>query len=211
MSRAREMYHRVMARPTSNAARRLEILDAAAAVIAERGWCDTRISDIAERIGASPPLVLYYFESKDDLLAAALAHRSETFYRRVAAETVSGSTARERLWSLIERSCPPVGDEVFEVEWDLWLDTWARARHDDTVAEARRTMDELFRRAIADIVAEGDATGEFSCSDPESFALHLSALIDGLAIQVLLGDAAVTRETMLAISLDVAGRTLGVD
>lgn len=202
-----------MARPPSSPSRQLEILDAAAAVIAERGWSDTRISDIAERIGASPPLVLYYFDSKDALLAAALAHRSETFYQRVSVDTASGSTAGERLWILIERSCPPIEgqDEPFEVEWELWLETWARARHDGTVAEARRRMDGLFRRAITEIVTEGVAAGEFECSDPESFALHLSALIDGLAIQVLLSDEAVTRKSMLGICLDVAAKSLGVE
>ena len=66
--------------------RRQEILDAAAAVITERGLADTRIQDIAERCGVSPGLILYYFESKDRLLVEALIHANDTFYLRVSRE-----------------------------------------------------------------------------------------------------------------------------
>src|SRR5262245_41400513 len=52
--------------------RHQEILDAAARVITDRGLAETRISDIAEEAGVSPGLILYYFDSKDRLLAEAL-------------------------------------------------------------------------------------------------------------------------------------------
>jgi AcrR family transcriptional regulator len=54
-----------------SAARRRQILEAAVAVVCERGLCDTRIADVAERAGTSPALVVYYFGTKDRLLAAA--------------------------------------------------------------------------------------------------------------------------------------------
>ena len=40
-------------------ARRGQMLRAALDVISERGFADTRIADIAERIGISPALVIY--------------------------------------------------------------------------------------------------------------------------------------------------------
>ena len=54
--------------------RHQEILDAAAKVITDRGLAETRISDIAEEAGVSPGLILYYFDSKDRLLAEALTY-----------------------------------------------------------------------------------------------------------------------------------------
>lgn len=201
-----------MGRRSTRHTKRIEILEAAAAVIAERGLSETRISDVAARFGASAPLILYYFDSKDELLAAALAHQSESFHHRIAAETEAIESAKERLWALIELSCPPVKEpEDIDIEWDLWLETWSRARHDPAVARARRKMDKLFRSTIAAIVTDGVARGEFTCHDPASFAVHLAALIDGLAIQVLLGDPAVKEKTMLALCLDVAARELGID
>src|SRR5438093_524635 len=63
----------VVTRRKLSEVRRRQILQATVTVIGERGLCDTRISDIAERAGASSALVLYYFGSKDRLLAEALA------------------------------------------------------------------------------------------------------------------------------------------
>ena len=60
-------------------ARQTQILQAAVEVIRERGLCETRISDIADRAGTSSALVIYYFQSKDRLLGEALAFSEERF------------------------------------------------------------------------------------------------------------------------------------
>jgi AcrR family transcriptional regulator len=70
----------VSPRPQIGHLRRPAILSAAAEVIRERGLDGTRIADVAERIGASPPAVLYYFESKAELLREALVFAEESFY-----------------------------------------------------------------------------------------------------------------------------------
>ena len=51
-------------RPQIDHIRRPQLLAAAAEVIAERGLAATRIADVAERVGASPAAVLYWFESR---------------------------------------------------------------------------------------------------------------------------------------------------
>jgi AcrR family transcriptional regulator len=189
--------------------RRTEILEAAAGVIAERGLCDTRIADVAERIGASPALILYYFDTKDALLTATLSHRDEQFFATLSKLLDEAPTARDRLRALIDYSCPPeesLGRD--DNEWELWLDMWTRARHDPGVAEMRAAMDKAMRDVIADVVTAGISAGEFRRTDAHRFALMLSAMIDGLAIQVLLGDHDVTRKDMLELCLDVAEREL---
>jgi len=60
--------------------RRGQMLRAALDVITERGFADTRIADIAERIGISPALVIYYFKTKDQLLTEAIRHYEDTWY-----------------------------------------------------------------------------------------------------------------------------------
>src|SRR5262249_50291658 len=62
----------VSPRPQIDHIRRPQLLRAAADVIVERGLASTRIADVAERAGTSPPAVLYWFRSKDELLAEAL-------------------------------------------------------------------------------------------------------------------------------------------
>ena len=51
--------------------RQLTILDAAAGLIAERGYHAVRVADIAAVAGTSTGTVHYYFPGKDDVLTAA--------------------------------------------------------------------------------------------------------------------------------------------
>lgn len=53
---------------TLNAARWLEVLEAAAAVFNEKGYQAARIEDIAARVGILKGSLYYYIESKEDLL-----------------------------------------------------------------------------------------------------------------------------------------------
>jgi AcrR family transcriptional regulator len=199
-----------VARPSVTDQRRLQILEAAASVIASRGVCDARIADIADRLDISPALVLYYFPSKDVLLAEALTHRDEQFFEAVAEASAGVDSAAHRLRLVIEASCPDDSDDPAESEWHLWLDMWTRSRHDAALAEARSRMDRMFRTVIADIVREGISAGEFDVSvEPDAFAILLTSLIDGLAIQVLLGDDAVDVGTMRRLCLDMAATQLG--
>jgi AcrR family transcriptional regulator len=199
-----------MSRPRITEERRRQILEAAVAVMAERGVCEARISDVAARIGTSPALILYYFPSKDALLAEALAYRDQQFFEGVAQEVADDGRAATRLRQLIEASCPPSESvERTDSEWLLWLDVWTRSRHDPQLSAERERLDGMFRKSIADIVRAGIKAGEFEKVDPNRFAVMLSALIDGLAIQVLLQDPSVDAGMMRDLCLDLAAANLG--
>src|SRR4029453_10325962 len=167
-------------------ARRRQILKAAVQVIAEKGLCDTGIKDVAAQAGTSPALVIYYFGKKDILLAEALSYADEHFYAQTADAVAEMSSARDRLGELVRCSCSVGEAEDDFDEWVLWLDLWARAPRDPDVARDRAAMDRRWRTTIAEIVREGQAMGEFAAVDADAFALRLGALIDGLAIQVVL-------------------------
>jgi AcrR family transcriptional regulator len=70
----------VSGRPRLDHVRRPAMLSAAAEVIRERGLENARVSDVAERAGTSAPSVLYYFETKAELLKEALASAEEGYY-----------------------------------------------------------------------------------------------------------------------------------
>jgi hypothetical protein len=111
---------------------------------------------------------------------------------------------------LIEASCPPSEPlDRPDNEWLLWLDVWTRSRHDADLSAQRARLDDQMRATIAGIVRDGIKTGEFQKVDPSRFAVMLSALIDGLAIQVLLQDPAVSALTMRDLCLDTAASQLG--
>jgi AcrR family transcriptional regulator len=191
--------------------RRHQILEAAVFVIAERGLCDTRISDVAARVGTSSALILYYFESKDRLLADALSFADERFYHQTQQELSLIPRARDKLIRLIELSCPngPAGSDPSPDEWVLWFELWTRAPRDPDVARGRQELDDKWRNAIADIVVEGQRRKEFGRVDPRDFAIRLAALMDGLAVQVVLRDPTVDRDRMREMCLRTAAAELG--
>ena len=190
-------------------ARRRQILKAAVQVIAEKGLCDTGIKDVADQAGTSPALVIYYFGKKDILLAEALSYADEQFYAQTADAVAELTSARDRLVELV-RSCSVGEAEDDFDEWVLWLDLWARAPRDPDVARDRAAMDRRWRATIGEIVRAGQSTGEFAALDADVFALRLGALIDGLAIQVVLHDPEVSRERMFELCMDTCARELGV-
>jgi AcrR family transcriptional regulator len=203
----------VVVRRKLSEVRRRQILQAAVTVIGERGLCDTRISDIAERAEASSALVLYYFGSKDRLLAEALAFSEERFYAEMAQELTTVDSATQQLVLLIERSCLPAKESLrnWRDEWLLWLDMWARCPRDPDVARDREVLDRRWRETIAEIVRTGQARGEFAMIDAEDFALRLSVMLDGLAIQVVLDDPDVSPERMFEVCAHMVADGLGFE
>jgi len=77
--------------------RRIAIIKAALEALREKGLAETRMIDIARRVGMSPGHVLYYFPSKKALLMAALQWNEELFYRQAANELAKLSTAWDRI------------------------------------------------------------------------------------------------------------------
>jgi AcrR family transcriptional regulator len=186
-------------RPSNAHVRRPAILTAAAEVISERGVHNTRISDVAERAGTSAPGVLYWFPTKDELLVQALQFADDRFYEGLTAELATLDTATARLGRLIEL-WPAEGD----AETTLWMELWVRALRDPELAKTRERLDRRWREAIADIVRDGQANGEFGPADADDVALLMGAVMDGFAIQLALGDPAVTADTVRRHCLGLA-------
>ncbi|HEY2053887.1 MAG TPA: TetR/AcrR family transcriptional regulator [Solirubrobacterales bacterium] len=183
-------------RPSIDHIRRPQILAAAAEVIAERGVAATRIADVAERSGVSPPAVLYWFDSKEKLLAEALTADDDRFYEELGERLDEAATPAERMVALIETAA---GDGDFA----LWMELWTWALRDAELRAARERFDSRWRAAIEAVVTEGVAAGEFGAAvDPAQAALAIAALIDGLTVQAALGDPEVSvprlTETVLA-------------
>ena len=196
-------------RPKVEHLRKPQIISAAAEVLYERGLFDTRIGDIAERAGTSAPTILYYFESKDRLLEEAVDQTDRVFYERLTEGQARQEGAADKLVHLIEETSLGPGGLS---DWTLWMEMWVRARRDAGVRDAYFRLDRRQRGLIADIVREGQAAGEFSPdADPEEFALLLSGLLDGLGVQVTLGQPDVSPARMVQRCLTLASTELGCD
>jgi AcrR family transcriptional regulator len=191
-------------RPRLDHVRRPAMLSAAAEVIRERGLENARVSDVAERAGTSAPSVLYYFETKAELLKEALTSAEEEYYDELQRELAGIESARERLARIVAGGA---GNGDYDAS--LWMELWARALRDPELAATRAELDGRWRRAIADVVAYGQERGEFGRVEPEGFAMLLSSLLDGLAVQIALKDEEVTPQRARDLTLAFAEKELG--
>ncbi len=169
----------------------------------EKGLWSVRISDIAKRAGMSPTSVVYYFGTKDQLLADAITGADDAFYEPVLGELAALPGATERIAWLMVRSSTS--------DWLLWMELWVYARHHPSTAVAQRRFQRRWRQTIQDVVAYGVHTGEWSVSDPAAVAQRLAALTDGLAVHMVLGDPDHTRQRYVEMTLVAAALELGCD
>lgn len=193
-------------RPSVEHLRKPQIVAAAAEVLYERGWFDTRIGDIAQRAGTSAATILYYFESKDRLLEQAVEFSDNEFYSRVTDGQARHQSPADKLVHLIEEvSLGPNRT----TDWTLWMDMWVRARRDPNVRASYIRLDRRQRALIADIVRAGQNSGDFETTvDPDDFATALSGMLDGLGVQVTLGQPDVTAARMVERCLMLASSEL---
>lgn len=193
-----------------NEPRRVEMLRAAADLIAERGFPDTRIVDIAKRSGVSPALVIYYFGTRDRLLVDALRYSEETFYEAAEKTLAEAGSLRERLSLLIRWMCVPDGDDEVPAAWGLWFDLWAQAYRHSEVKAGRTELDARWRKIIIGAIRSADSSEFDTKVDLRAFSLGFSALLDGLSIQVALEDPEVDSEVAYKIAMRFAERELGL-
>lgn len=173
----------------SVAERREELLRAAIEQIEARGVAAVRIADVASALGVSNALVLYHFSTKEKLVAAAFTHAAEGDLARLRKLLGRRTTALRRLRSAV-RWYAPTGTAK---GWRLWIEGWAAALREPALREVARGLDRQWKAAITEVLAEGVAAGEFRCADPAGTALRLTALLDGLAVQMTAYDGAVSR------------------
>jgi AcrR family transcriptional regulator len=196
----------------NSTARREQLLRSALEVIVARGYADTRIADVAEHAGTSPALVIYYFKTRDQLLTEALRYSEDAWYAAGTQRLAAISTAVGRLTELIAMTCLPDTDPAARTEWLLWLDLWALSPRNPGVATVRRKFDERWRETISSTVLSGQEAGEFSTAvDAAEFAVTLSALLDGMAVQIALEDPDVPPARAYDLAMRYAAGQLGFD
>jgi AcrR family transcriptional regulator len=183
------------------------MLRAATELICERGFSETRISDVAKRAGVSSALVIYYFGTRDRLLVDALRFSEEAFYEAAEAMLAEVASVRERISLLIDWTCIPSRDGEIPGAWGLWFDLWVQAFRHEEVKAGRVERDARWRRMIADAIESDDLHGKV---DPSMFALEFAALLDGLSIQVALDDPEVNSKVAYDIAMRFAERELNL-
>lgn len=196
-------------RPRNTETRREQIGRAALEVIAERGFQELRVIDVATRAGTSASAVHYHFASKEEILDAAVSQAEDAFYAEIEAAVRETEPAGRRLVRLLERGARGPSEERSILGWRVWLEIWTRALRDRHTARTRELFDRRWRWTLAAAIRDGQAGGEFSAAaDADMVALQLAALMDGLAILWVLGDTDVDGRRMTSLLVLTAEQSL---
>ncbi|MBE3013209.1 TetR/AcrR family transcriptional regulator [Microbispora sp. NEAU-D428] len=184
---------------------RLKVLEAALAEIAEHPVADIQVQRIAERAGMSPARVLYYFESRDRILAETFRWTERLLTERRASELSEIVDPQERLDRYVQLYLPV---DSRDVSWKLWLEAWLRSGTNDEMRRTAEEIDSGWLRDLAAIIGDGAASGVFRSIAVEEFLPWFNALLDGLAVHVLIGR--LSRAQAVRAALRHAGDELGV-
>ncbi|MFG2602903.1 TetR/AcrR family transcriptional regulator [Streptomyces sp. NPDC048514] len=191
----------------SVAERQEELLRAAIQQIEARGVAAVRIADVAAVLGVSNALVLYHFSTKEKLVAAAFTYAAQDDLAHLRKLLGRRTSALRRLRAAV-RWYAPTGQAK---GWRLWIEGWAVSLRDPALREVTRNLDRQWKAALTEVIAEGVAAGEFGCADPAGTALRLTALLDGLAVQLTSYPGGVPRARAQDWVDEALARELGLD
>ena len=175
--------------------RRPEILDATCRVIAKVGIPGLYIRLVAEEAGVSRALISYYFQTRKELLNAALAFAEQRAIDDIASRATQGSAVNRITESLLLEfdDAPAVRDN-----WVIWNELTEAALFDETMRGPLAVWAKEWNDAVAATIREGQADGSIPPSvDATAAAERLTGLVDGLGSRWLLGELAPERAQTL--------------
>lgn len=172
-----------MPAPRNPGRTRVQILDAALGVIADRGHAGTTMQRVADTASVDKALLHYYFTSKAGLLAAAIVHLGDRLLADVEAAVAGLDDPAEvvevgfgTMWDHV------VGDPRLHA---AWLSLYAAAITDPALAEpvskVRARYREMVRARLSAMLAAG-----WRASLPDAAMVTLVlASIDGFTVALL--------------------------
>ncbi|HEY2753185.1 TetR/AcrR family transcriptional regulator [Phenylobacterium sp.] len=156
------------------AARPGEIVEAAMAVFAERGYAAAGLEEIARRAGISKGSLYLYFETKEEIFHAVVAQAIGPNIQAIRAMIAAHPGPLEELLRLVAERVGklietlPVGGVLKMVIGEAGnFPQLARVWHDDLVAHALG--------ALTDAIRAAQQRGEVRSGDPRAYALEVIA------------------------------------
>jgi AcrR family transcriptional regulator len=162
-------------------ARRREVVDAAARLVARDGRAALTVRSVAAEVGCSTTVVSHYFADVTDLLHQTYAHAADRARRRVEAVLAVDPSD---VVGLAEALLPL--DEARRDDWRVWLAFWSEALSAPAFAaeqraRARSTVDR-FERCLRLRRATGRLDPDVDVRDA---AHRLGALVPGIAAEAV--------------------------
>jgi AcrR family transcriptional regulator len=168
----------VTPRPDRAQERRQQILDAALACFARKGYHKTTMDDIVTESGLSKGTLYWYFKSKDELFFSLVTSFFLGIQQDLDVIFEQSTSASDKLHSLAhEFAC--FYEEIAEF-LNVFFEFWMQGTLNEQLNQLFHSMLTEYRGIIAGIIEEGVEAGEFKAVDANQLALSVMAAYDGL-------------------------------
>ena len=187
-------------RTASKEQRRLQLIKATIRTVAKRGLSDTTMATVSGEAGLSQGIINLHFQSKDRLLVETLRFVADE-YRNAwqSALKKAGPTSTEKLVSVVDvdfdkRVCDR---NKIAVWFAFWGESKSRPTYRKICAEQDREYDDMLTDLCATMVREGP----YPNIDPEAVANGLSAMSEGLWLDLLVSPESMSREQAKSVCM----------
>jgi AcrR family transcriptional regulator len=165
-------------RPDRAEERRQQIMQAALACFARKGYHKTTMDDIVAESGLSKGTLYWYFKNKDDLFFSLVTSFFLEMRLDLDAILERHISASDKLRALAYEFVSYF-QEVTEF-LNVFFEFWMQSALNEQLNQLFSSMLVQYREMIAGIIAEGIAAGEFKEVDAKQLAWTVMAVYDGL-------------------------------
>jgi TetR/AcrR family transcriptional repressor of bet genes len=163
--------------------RRQQLINATIAMIAEKGFSRTTLTDVAARAGVSHGLVLFHFKSKDQLLTETLDYLAEEYRAnwQTAFES-AGERPEEKILALIKADfgeviCTPA-------KLAAWCAFWGESQSRPLYQARCGANDALYNNTLVSLCAEMNTRYGYA-HDPQRTGRLLRIMTEGVWLDLM--------------------------
>ncbi|WP_169799272.1 TetR/AcrR family transcriptional regulator [Nocardioides jensenii] len=170
-----------MVKKSTGTTRSAVLIDALLGIVAEQGFDQVSVRQVATAAGVSIGTVQHYFPTKDQMLAAAFTEVAQGIRRRIEAVPL-GDDVRDNLSRVLRELLPIDGQRKVEARIQVAFSA-AAANSPDLAVIQRTVLTEIHRELTeAFKLGWGEGASATQCRRAAHVAL---ALVDGLALHAV--------------------------
>ncbi|HUB95315.1 MAG TPA: TetR/AcrR family transcriptional regulator [Stellaceae bacterium] len=169
--------------PERAALKRRQIMDAALAAFAERGFHDATMQDVVRESGLSPGSIYSHFTSKEEILHAVVEarHRADA---AILEHAFDAKTLDEALTMLADAFLPSPARHEDRLWRRLAVQLWGESLHDAALLKVVRDGVDRPVQMLMDLLRKAQRRGELARHlAPEPTARLLIAAFQGIVLQ----------------------------
>lgn len=173
--------------------RRLQLIKATIRTIAKRGLSDTTTATVAGDAKLSQGIINLHFQSKDGLLVATLRHVADEYRNAwMRALEKTGPDSAAKLAALVETDFERTVCQRNKIA--VWFAFWGESKSRPTYRKICAERDAEYLDMLVGLCSDIVQNGPYPAVDPEAVATGLSAMSEGLWLDILISPDTMTAD-----------------